>query len=209
MPTQIFENTAFIHVPKTGGTCISALFPDSQLFITKYLNLNDVEEKDHYFLLHAPANLVKLHEPNLKMIIGFVRNPYTRFISIFCMSKGLGVHDYSISIPGIIKFCNDFRKSSFSKNIIFKPMSFFLCNDSVCIADHIFYFENFDNSIKTISKLCGFEIPSEITCKNDNLLIHRDQYKKWYKNCPLLYDFVNDIYKDDFKYFDYKIIKSN
>ena len=207
MPTQLNNDIAFIHVPKTGGTSISTLFPYPQMFITKYLDI--LKDEDHYLLIHAPANLTKVHEPNLKMMIGFVRNPYTRFISIFCTSKGLAIHNYSISIEGITQFCNDFKQSGFNQHTIFKPMKYFVYDNSECIVDRIFYYEDFENAVKTIAELINIETSSAIPHLNNNLLIHQNEYMEWYDKCPLLYDFVNDIYEEDFKSFNYQMINSN
>ena len=205
MPTQIYNNIAFIHIPKTGGTSVSQLFPNSELFINKYLHV--IKSEDHFLLLHAPAQLLKKYEPNLQFTFAFVRNPYTRFISMFCMGKTLAVHNYKISVEGITQFCKDFKKSNFNEQVIFKSMTYFLYDKSICIVDQILYYENFDDEIKKVFKLLKFVEPLEIPHTNDNFYIDRNDYKEWYAKCPMLYSFVNEIYKEDFKHFNYKMIK--
>jgi hypothetical protein len=89
MPTLIYNNKVFIHIPKTGGTSISSLTCPTNYFINKY----EYSNIDNYLLIHAPINLINEKENNIIKKIAFVRNPYTRFISIYCMSKILGIHN--------------------------------------------------------------------------------------------------------------------
>lgn len=205
MPSLIYNDIAFIHVPKTGGSSISTLIPKAQYFIDKYKNIID-NNNNHFQLLHASAYLIKNTSTDIKLMIGFVRNPYTRFISLFCMSKNIQVHDYPISIDGILNFCNNFKKSNLINEYIFKPMKFFLYEDSKCIVDYIFYYENYDNEVKKFLEILNIDYPVIIPKINYNLFIDNSEYNNWYQMAPKLYDFVNEIYDEDFKTFNYEKI---
>ena len=205
MPSFIYNDIAFIHVPKTGGTSISSLINIEDFFIKKYINI--IKEKEHLLLLHAPASLVK-HYENCKTMIAFVRNPYTRFISIFCMSKNMRIHNFDISIEGIKQFCKFFLESTeLKKSIIFKPMTYFIYDEkNNCLVDHILHFENFSNDIIKLCNIMNINIPSEIPIITKNMYFDNSDYMSWYDEYPELYNFVNNIYQEDFKAFNYPII---
>lgn len=208
MPTLLYNNIAFIHVPKTGGNSISSLIYNSEYFITKYINI--LINYDHYLLLHAPASLVKNNE-NVSDMIAFVRNPYTRFISMFCKSKDLNMHNYPINIEGLVQFCNDFKTSNLNNEIIFKPMTYFIYDNSTCLVKNILRFEDFDNEVLVYLKLMGVEnnphIPQTIPYINNNIHINNNNYQELYVAYPALYNFVNEIYEEDFINFNYPMIK--
>ncbi len=206
MPTILYNNIAFIHVPKTGGCSVSTLIYNAQYFIQKYLDV--LTDEDHYLLLHAPAKMIKEHEKEIKMTIAFVRNPYTRFISMFCKSKDTIKHNYPISTIGITQFCKDFKQSNLDDEIIFKPMTYYLYDNSTCIVDNILRFENFESEVQKYCDLMSIKLPSQIPHLNQNTYIDSTNYMTWYEEYPELYDFVNEVYADDFRLFNYEKISS-
>jgi hypothetical protein len=200
MPTLIYNNNVFIHIPKTGGTSISSLTQQSCFFINKYIN--DYIDIDKYLLIHSPIYLVNKKENNLINKIAFVRNPYTRFISIFCMSKNLGIHNYDITIEGISQFCEDFKKSNLINHLIFKPMTYYICDENLnIIVDYIFKYENFNEEIIKYCEIMKINIPNNIPNINNNLYIDKKDYNNFYN--LNIYNFVNEIYNDDFEKFNY------
>lgn len=205
MPTLLYNNIAFVHVPKTAGSSISSLIPTAELFIQKHADASS----NSYLLLHAPAKIVKEREQP-SSIIAFVRNPYSRFISIFCMSKNLGIHSYDISIQGITQFCSDFKQSAFSSDYIFKPMKYYLYDNTTCLADHIFRYENLANDVQSYLQIMQItDSPTEIPYINNNLFLDKSEYNSWYQANPMLYDFVNDIYAEDFTAFNYAMVSNS
>lgn len=203
MPTILHNKKAFIHIPKTGGTSIASLFNEQEFFIQKY----KYKYKDHLSFLHASASLVKTYEECSTMLT-IVRNPYHRFISAYYMGKYARIHDFEISIEGIQNFCNEFLQSQELQNsLLFKPMVFYTHDKNLhCIVDNIFYFEDFQNELPKICKLMDIDIPTEIPHINDIAPNYKNRldYDLWYQFCPMLYDFVNKVYAEDFRAFNYK-----
>jgi hypothetical protein len=204
MPTFLHNKKAFIHIPKTGGTSISSLFNNQEFFIQKYIDI--IVDREHLSLLHASASLVKKHEECLNMVT-FVRNPYHRFISAYCMGRFLRIHNFEITIEGIQSFCNEFQQSQeLQKSLLFKPMVFYTHDEnSKCMIDNILYFEDFQNEISKFCKFMDIYIERDIPHINKIPIMNKNnlEYDAWYQSCPMLYDFVNEVYAEDFKAFNY------
>lgn len=198
MPTLIYNNKVFIHIPKTGGTSISSLTCPTNYFINK----NEYSNIDNYLLIHAPINLINEKENNIIKKIAFVRNPYTRFMSIYCMSKNLGIHNNDISIDGITNFCKDFREKNIYNDYIFKPMTYYICDENLNVnVDYVFKYENFDEDILKYCKIMEINIPDNIPYINYNIFIDKTYYNNYFNS--YIYEFINDIYNDDFEIFNY------
>lgn len=203
MPTIIHNNIAFIHIPKTGGCSICMLTPNTRYLINDLQSI--ITDEDAYLLLHAPANLIKKHFGNIRMV-AYVRNPYTRFISMFCMSKSLCIHKYAITIEGITQFCNNFNTTPVLKDAnIFKPMVYYTHDENGCIVDDILRFEDFANETSKYARIMNIEPPVEIPDINKNCFIQNETYDSWYESCPMLFTFVNEVYKEDFAAFNYEM----
>jgi hypothetical protein len=211
MPTCICNNIAYIHIPKTAGTSMTQQFKNTTNYIVfneDYVDIQDSIDFYNMYLDHVPAFLVQKYETDkyYKMLT-YVRNPYTRFISMFCQAKKLDLHSYDISIKGIQQFCSEFRDSDYNSEkykMFFNPMIYYTHDESKRnnLVDYIFRYENLENTIKSVEKIMNVPI-KDIPISNQNEMTDNTKYMQWYTNCPMLYDFVNDIYSADFDAFYY------
>jgi hypothetical protein len=209
MPTCICNNIAFIHIPKTAGTSMTLQLKNankSMVFNEKYANVQDTNDDfKNMYLDHLPAFLVKKYEKhNYDKMLAYVRNPYSRFISMFCQGKVIELHSYDISIQGIKQFCNEF---SLQRNAFYNPMSYYIydVDNKTNLVDYIFSYESLQDSINSVAKITQTNM-SNIQVINYNKMTDNTKYMQWYTKCPILYDFVNEFYIDDFRKFDYNML---
>jgi len=199
MPSLFNENLKiiYIHIPKTAGMTINKiLFNYDNNF---KLICNSEEEEPTINTMHLTIKEVKnkLNKNFIynKIIIS-IRNPYDRFISIYCMSKRLNIHNYNITTKDIEQFCINFYNLNLNNNYFFKPMSFFCdFNDSI----YIIKYENLINDIYNILNNDKILIPH----LNKNFYINKFYYNSLYKNSKIIIEFINSYYKEDFINFNY------
>lgn len=182
----------FIHVHKTGGTSLKEM-------LGPFKQVDFVERKEFDDLQKTIKTKYSDHEK-----FALVRNPYSRFKSNFSMFKRRWP---KITFEEIIEIIKDntiehsadkfFTKKNYIKRHTL-PMSHpFYCvveNDKINI-DHIFRFEEFDNSVKKISNLLGTNIPMKE--KNKSSKPHSDLTEEQKQT-------IYEIYKKDFEIFSYK-----
>jgi hypothetical protein len=198
----------FVHIPKTGGSTISNILQDS----IKYVDAcPPTAIDDAYLHLHATAKMLLDHtvstDPKPNRMFTIVRNPYTRFISAFCMAKNI-IKDfpYECSANGISQFCRDAKSSLMSHNI-FKPMTFYTHDETVnvCLVHHVYKYESFDEAVESACKLVGISnnTVTPIPILNTNLHIDNAQYWQILNSDSCIIDFVNNVYVNDFTAFGY------
>ena len=98
------KGIAFVHIPKTGGIAISSAIESNSITrccIERYQKKYKDLESD-FDVIHATANM--MHNKSVKKIIAVVRNPYDRFVSMFCMGVTLGMHTFEPTKEGIMVF---------------------------------------------------------------------------------------------------------
>jgi len=169
----------YIHIPKTGGTTIEKIFfnknsSSEHIIITEYSNYYD------YF------------------IFSFVRNPYTRIISVYNYFINGG--NKSLGDKNIINRdvdINNFLKEYNETNLKFLKTQYSYLQDSKNI-DFVGRYENFDNDLKQI-------------CNSTNTNFIDVHYRvtpyKDYSIEPEFIDMISSIYDIDFIKFNYKKIK--
>ena len=177
---------AFIHIPKTGGTTIEIL-----LFGSNKKNPN----AEHLSI----DNYSRFYD---FFIFSFVRNPYTRIISVYNYYKNGG--DKSEKDKKLLnKECNLNNFLEFhNKNNMFhlKSQHSFLKKSKNI--NYIAKFENFEKELNKILKIINFK-------QTNSIQKHRKTNYIDYLIKPTLIDKINNIYKDDFKYYNYKMITIN
>jgi hypothetical protein len=173
------KKIVYIHIPKTGGTTIEKIFfnknsSSEHITITEYSNYYD------YF------------------IFSFVRNPYTRIISVYNYFINGG--NKSLGDKNIINRdvdINNFLKEYNETNLKFLKTQYSYLQDSKNI-DFVGRYENFDNDLKQI-------------CNSTNTNFIDVHYRvtpyKDYSIEPEFIDMISSIYDIDFIKFNYKKIK--
>jgi hypothetical protein len=176
----------FIHIPKTGGTTIELLL----------FNRN----KDNPNSEHLQID--KYHKYYNYFIFSFVRNPYTRIISVYNYYKNGGnqtKNDKNLLNKkyNINNFLNFYNKN----NMKHLQTQFSFLQNSKYI-NYTAKFENFEKELNKIFKIINFK---------HNKHIEQNRKMKYinYIIRPELINKINKIYKEDFENYGYKMININ
>jgi hypothetical protein len=199
MPSFVNEigTVGYVHIPKSGGSYFCNVL-ESYGAHMNYFHKCGSGLQD----AHLPAHCILKIHPSCSMIT-HVRNPYDRFVSMFCMGRVLGLHTFEVNKQGLIAFC---ETSNLQSNVMYKPMTFFTHTDDrlVCLVDHWFRYESFDDNIQPSVRMFGVT-PSHLDKEapiNENMYIQRTMYGTLYNNDTVI-DYVNRHYRDDFLNFGY------
>lgn len=212
---MIYNNFIFIHIPKTGGSSIrSSLEKDYNLIknATKinlinlgYKNLNEKFENYnfliHDFKDHLPFQLIQ-KTINNKLTFTFIRNPFSRMVSLFyeCISNDLHLNNI-----GIDKNCSfeDFVNRITEKSYWFTiPMIDYIGKKNLNKIDFIGRFEDFENDILKLKKNIKISIKHHNYNNHVKSVMKFSDYRPYYKN-ELIIDKVKNYYEDDLQIFNY------
>ena len=177
------DNWLYVHVPKTGGTSISALLS---------------EEVCENLAVHG--KLQSQRDLGNRFVFGFVRNPFEWFGSLY--------HAY-IRENRKIKI-EDFIDIHESWDYFFDTQTSWLeYNGNLDRIDFIGKYENLAEDFKFIQNKIGIE-ENTLQFKNYNTIRdtypNLDMYDYYRKRCftnPKVVQFVRNRYRKDFKNFDY------
>jgi hypothetical protein len=187
MPTLVDNECkiCFVHIPKTAGCWTNDVLEKVSRSARTYepTTLEDA---------HTPAFLLVDNYPQYTFIT-IVRNPYTRFVSLFCMGKLLGLHSYDVSRYGIDEFCAN--GADFQDMLFFKPMSYFThtTDMSRCLVHGISKFEDMPSTIHIFQKLFKVKLPEQnnSVVVNSNCYIHHSEYEALYSTNPSVINYIN------------------
>lgn len=175
------KNTTFIHIPRTGGTCI-------RNWLSKFTDANIMPLSDSEInIKHPDYNTTKEYFGDLGWTFCVVRNPYDRLVSMWYYLK----NDVP-SFPkdyGFKKFV--FEYADYTGQA--KPMSTWFEDNQM---DYIIRFEYLQHGFKVIQQ--RFKSFHNLTIKNKT--IHKP-YNEYYDDDTR--KFVTKQYKDDLKRFNY------
>jgi len=176
------KKIVYIHIPKTAGTTIEHIFCNKNNIGSEHKDITFYKEYYDYF------------------IFSFVRNPYTRIISIY----NYFINGGNKSISDINKIKNDTNINDFlneynEHNLPFLKTQYSYLQDS----EHIKFIGKFENFYTDLKKICSItniefmEIHNRVTEYNDYLIK------------PELIDMISSIYDIDFIKYNYTKIKIN
>ena len=196
----------FVHVPKTGGTSIEALFyPPRRPWKTSYVGFHGWDDKNKIWMQHATIQQVNdLYMGDLSEYFkfGFVRNPWDRAVSDWMLFQ---TKTYRTSEP----FVNYLNVMGVFKRML-KPV------ESDYRADHIlpqcdFLFDSENRPVDFIGRFENLQEDFNTVC--DKIGIPRQQlphkHKTKHKHYTEYYDdetreIVAEKYAKDIEYFGYE-----
>ena len=206
MPYFKNENILLIHIPKTGGSSVEKYFCDKyniNLTIDNLYSNSDLRLNNHS-LQHSTYSEIKsylffnINFNNIK-IITVVRNPYDRIISDLFFYKLINKKTEKEKIASIIDM---FLKSNEIKfdNHKMEQYKYLINNDDEIISDKIIIMKTETlNEDMEKNGFANFNIIINNTYRNTidyRSLLNNDSIK-----------LINDYYKKDFEYFNYKTIQ--
>ena len=202
------HKAVFIHIPKTAGQSIELAFLQDLGLTWRtraplLLRANEDPLLGPPRLAHldykAYTNYHYLSQEILDQYFtfSFVRNPYTRAISLYKYTSG---QDKSFN-----EFiCTDFLSLYQKKNWFFQSQSSFICDDSgIPMIDFVGRFEALDIDFKMVAKrtkLKSNELPKRNISKQKNQghRLSKTAIKNFTQESL---EIINAAYADDFKYF--------
>lgn len=180
----------FIHIPKCGGTTIEKLL----------FNENNIRNGKLPCSVHSTISEFKNFYSFF--IFSFVRNPYTRIISVFnyYMNNGNGTNkDKNMISNKKTITLNNFLDLYSKDNIPHLNTQFYYLKNSEHI-NYIAKFENYDNELNYILSFIQYKN------KNKNYVSYRKSKQQNHLITPNFINKVNEIYAVDFKNYNYKMI---
>lgn len=172
--------TCYIHIPKTGGSTIEYVLFGRDC-VSEHCMIEYYDTYYNYF------------------IFSIVRNPYTRIISIYnYYINGGDQSEYDKKLVNKNTTLDDFLINYNYENLNHLCTQFTFLKNSKHI-NYIAKFEDYHNEIKKICNVLNIEI-STIPHKR------KTEYINNIIITPKFINLVNDLYKEDFTNYDYKMI---
>lgn len=214
------DNVLFFRIPKTASTSITKVLKyqyDFYKFETSNTKKNhsiiySETSKGGHFILghqHIPTlvnqNILNRDFLQTAYTFAFVRNPYTRLVSLYHYLKGK-IHNESTFEKFVFRYIDNGKKihplGSYSLN------GFNQCNPQTKWmfknVSFIGKYENLETDLKKVLQELGFsinnlEIPTE---RKSNIT----DYFSYYTSSRVI-QIVNKVYESDFERFDYKLME--
>lgn len=217
---MIYKNFIFIHIPKTGGSSIRSSLSDNYELIHnasevnfQQLGYNDSNEKFekydftiHSFKDHLPYQLIARKKYFPKYKFTFIRNPYSRAVSLYYECISAELHQNNLGISKNVSF-EDFLSLLIKNQYWFTiPMIDYIGEKNLNYIDDIFKFEDFDDGIYKLKKKIKISIKHH-NYNNVAASINKfSDYRSYYSNKENIKK-VNFLYKKDLDYFNYDFDK--
>jgi len=203
------KNAVFIWIPKTAGTSMFSVLDKYGCSHLKYLDM----VKYHFpqkgivsFSHMSYRELVRNGYISKKFDASafkfcFARNPYDRSVSLFFFLKKEGKVPQNMSF---LSFCRQLRDKGFEEIGLYHVRGLSQCNPQVrwiegVDMDFIGKIESIDEDFRKVLDVLG--LPSA-SVPRLNKTRHKD-YEQYY--CHESREIVKELYKEDFRFFDYKI----
>ena len=217
---MIYKNFIFIHIPKTGGSSIRSSLSDNYELIHnasevnfQQLGYNDSNEKFekydftiHSFKDHLPYQLIKRKGYFSKYTFTFIRNPFSRIVSLYYECISAEMHQNNLGITKNTSF-EDFLNLLIKNQYWFTiPMIDYIGEKNLNYIDDIFRFEDFDNGIYKLRKKLTISIKHH---NHNNIVASKNKfsdYRQYYFDKENI-EKVYFLYKKDLDYFNYNFDK--
>ena len=190
--------TIFVHIPKTGGTSVEAMFGYAEYDKFGKLIKDKVGKGKHWGAREYYAEKADFYKKYFKFTI--VRNPWERDVSLYNMMKGQLKYrhlNFKQFVQRVIQKNIEYDHPKF-RNIIFRnQVDYFMHEDNVHV-DRIIRYENLTEGWQDVCK--------EIN-KPYEELVHLRKAKKepkefYYKDQETI-DLVAELRKDDINFLNY------
>lgn len=190
----------FIHIPKNAGTTIEdTSYKHNILFGRKYFNRKNIKYKlkikKKNNLWHIPPKYFSDNTYKEKILFAVVRNPYERIISEckYRSKKCIDINQF------VIKNLKEYKKNNFILDGHLIPQSEFIYGNPPC--NEILRFDNLKEDFEKLLK--KYDYPKMELLHHNKSEKRNITIKNLNKESIKL---INQIYKEDFKNFGYKMI---
>jgi|14BtaG_2_1085337.scaffolds.fasta_scaffold00050_28 hypothetical protein len=214
----------FLHIPRTGGTSITDVLPagrttDAQLKKSISSGQRIPHFSDSKFatnkgisLQHATLDEYQLSKDDL-LTFTFVRNPWDRIVSIFehqinnCghMLQGDDKITKFRFFISLIKWLWEEDLLNYELDGHLRPQAYYTHKNGEQIIDFYGRYENMTEDLKTLSKMCEFDLKNidvpSINKSNDRF----PEYNNYYNiGNGVMKSIVHEIYRDEIELYGYE-----
>ena len=214
---MIYKDLIYIHIPKTGGSSIRSslsknydlIFNASKENLTKmgFVNLNKKFEAFDFsigeFKDHIPYQLILEKKLDYKkFLFTFVRNPFSRLVSLYFECLGNNFHIKDLNTNNDINF-EQFVDIITEKHYWFTiPMIDYIGSKNIKKIDFLGRFENFEDDILKLKKKLKISIKHHNFNNQLNSKFKFSDYRSFYSNNKII-DKVSSYYERDLQTFQY------